>query len=213
MNNNKKINFNEEINALFERLMAGRDKKLENFEEMKANVVAKLDKEIERLYVKKDLIANMWANRETLRLQRSSVLRNIMNNSLWMNLKYIISIPFIYSIIVPALFLHIIVEIYHRIAFRLYDIPRVKAQDYFVFDRSMLPYLNYWERFNCFYCSYFNCLISYVKEIAGRTERYWCPIKHSKQLKDPHSNYDTFVDYDDGETLRKTWDDIRKFEE
>ena len=87
----------------------------------------------------------------------------------------------------------------------------MKPGDYFIFDRRLLPYLNWLEKLNCFYCSYFNCLVSYMKEIAGCTERYWCPIKHSKMLKDQHSNYEKFVDYADGEALREKWDDLRKF--
>lgn len=33
------------------------------------------------------------------------------------------------------------------------------------------------EKVNCVYCSYFNGLMSYLREIAGRTEQYWCPIR------------------------------------
>src|SRR3989339_342766 len=103
-------------------------------------------------------------------------------------------------------------ELKRRITTKLdLEIKRLYAKKNFIFDRHLLPYLNWFEKFNCFYCSYFNCLISYVKEISARTERYWCPIKHSRPLKDEHSQYDKFVDYSDGEVLRKQWNRIRKF--
>ncbi|MHA1558807.1 MAG: hypothetical protein ACTSXG_03265 [Alphaproteobacteria bacterium] len=211
--NDKKNNFNEDLNALFERLMASKDKKLKSVEAMKQRITAKLDKEISRLYTKKDFITEMWAKREELRSQKMSVFKNIMDNSLAKNLRILLSMPFIYIIVIPAIFLHLIVELYHQICFRLYGLERVKAREYFVFDRRLLPYLNWFEKFNCMYCSYFICLISYIKEIGGRTERYWCPIKHSKVLKDQHSSYKHFVDYLDGETLREKWDELRKTEE
>ena len=109
--------------------------------------------------------------------------------------------------------MHVMLEIYHQVSFRLYRIPRVKASEYFIFDRKKLPYLNWFEKFNCFYCSYYNCLISYMREISGRTERFWCPIKHSKRMPDEHKHYDLFADYDDAENFRKNWEKLRKFEE
>lgn len=205
-------NLNQELNNLFEKLLANKDR-LKIVEDIRQKIVAKLDNEIKILYAKKNFISELWLKREELRLQKLSVWKKFIRNSMLVNLRYLVSMPFIYMMIFPAVFLHLTVEIYHHVCFRLYRIPRVKPGDYFIFDRSLLPYLNWFEKFNCFYCSYFNCLISYVKEIGGRTERYWCPIKHSNALKDQHSQYDKFVDYSDGETLRKEWQNIRKFEE
>ena len=34
-------------------------------------------------------------------------------------------------------------------------------------------------------------------EIAGRTEQYWCPIRHAKRVRAPHAHYREFVDYGD----------------
>ncbi len=209
---NQKNNFNEELNALFEKLVSSKNKKLKGIEEMKQRITAKLDKEISRLYAKKDFITDMWARREELRLQRISFFKKIMENSLWVNLRFLFSMPFIYVMIIPAIIFHVMIEIYHQVCFRIYGIPLVKPSEYFVFDRRLLPYLNWFEKFNCLYCSYFNCFISYIKEIGARTERYWCPVKHSKILKDQHSHYDDFVDYSDGEALRKKWEELRKFD-
>ncbi|PLX20578.1 hypothetical protein C0584_05020 [Candidatus Parcubacteria bacterium] len=203
----------KELNDLFDKLLESRDEKLKGVEELKKKITDKLDKEISELYAKKDFIRDIWSKREHLRKQRVSVLKSILRNSLLTNIRYLVSAPFIYAMFIPTIILHIFLEIYHRICFPLYGIGLVRAREYFVFDRAHLPYLNWLERFNCFYCSYFNCLISYAKEIGGRTERYWCPIKHSKVLKDQHSSYDKFVDYSDGEKLRRKWKEIQKIGE
>lgn len=212
-NNNRKNNFNSEINALFDKLIESRNKKLQNIEELKKRLTERLDKEINRLYAKKDFIAEMWTKREELRLYKVSFLKKLFQNSLWTNLRFLFFAPFIYAMIVPAFLMHIMLELYHQVCFRIYGMPLVRMREYFVFDRRLLPYLNWFEKFNCFYCSYFNCLVSYMREIAGRTEKYWCPIKHSKIMKKPHDHYDEFVDYSDGEELRKKWEELRTFEE
>jgi hypothetical protein len=54
-------------------------------------------------------------------------------------------------------------------------------------------------------------LISYAREIVGKTERYWCPIKHAQKLKDPHGEYGKFCDYLEGKEFRKNWGKLRKF--
>lgn len=89
--------------------------------------------------------------------------------------------------------------------------------DYIIFDRGQLIYLNVLERFNCFYCSYANRLIAYVREIAGRTEQHWCPIKHAQRLRSPHSRYPHFLGYGDAnayscqiETVRCDFADVKK---
>ena len=59
------------------------------------------------------------------------------------------------------------------------------------------------EKLNCAYCSYANCLIAYVREIAARTEQYWCPIKHARRVIGSHPRYLKFDDYGDAEGFRK----------
>ena len=76
-------------------------------------------------------------------------------------------------------------------------------RDYFVYDRAYLGYLNIIEKINCGYCSYGNGLISYIREIVGRTEQYWCPIKHARRVLHAHPYYDGFVDYGDAEIYRQ----------
>jgi hypothetical protein len=63
--------------------------------------------------------------------------------------------------------------------------------------------LNALEKLNCVYCSYANGLIAYVREIAGRTEQYWCPIKHARRVIGAHPHYAQFQDYGDAAAFRK----------
>ena len=109
----------------------------------------------------------------------------------------IITIPFIWMMIIPALIADIFVTIYQAICFPIYKIPKVKRSDYVVLDRYNLFYLDKVEKINCLYCEYFNGVIGYVREIAARTEQFWCPIKHSRPLKDTHSRYNRFFDFGD----------------
>jgi len=84
--------------------------------------------------------------------------------------------------IVPSVLLHLFLFIYQQTALRLYQIPLVSLKDYVTFDRKELDYLNSIQKINCLYCSYVNGLFSYAVEIAGRTERYRCPIKNAKKM-------------------------------
>ena len=111
----------------------------------------------------------------------------------------ILSAPIIYAGFIPFLLLDFFVTTYQAVCFPIYGIPKVRRRDYLVFDREDLPYLNVIEKFNCFYCSYANGLIAYVREIAARTEQYWCPIKHARRVIGAHARYATFDDYGDGE--------------
>jgi len=124
-------------------------------------------------------------------------------------LKHILSVPFIWSCIVPALLMDVTVSVYQWVCFPVYGIPKVKRQDYIVFDRQYLNYLNIIEKINCAYCSYVNGLIAYVQEIAARTEQFWCPIKHARRIKNLHSRYRKFINYGDAESYRSTVEIIR----
>ena len=92
----------------------------------------------------------------------------------------------------------------------MYQIPKVQRSAYISLDRRFLQYLNIIEKFNCVFCSYFNGLISYIQEIAARTEQYWRPIKYGRQLAYVHSRYKNFVDYGDDKLYRREFRKIRK---
>lgn len=119
--------------------------------------------------------------------------------------RHIISMPFIYMMIVPALILDLFLTVFQHTCFRLYRIPLVERKEYITFDRKHLDYLNWIEKLNCLYCSYVNGLFSYAVEIGGRTEKYWCPIKHAKKLKTSHDWQEFFADYGDPEGFKKVY--------
>lgn len=125
-------------------------------------------------------------------------------------LKHILTAPFIWACLPPALALDMAASLYQTVCFPVYGIPKVRRQDYIVFDRQYLNYLNIIEKINCAYCSYFNGLIAYIQEIGARTEQFWCPIKHAHRLKNLHSRYYKFVDFGDAETYRNKLSQLRK---
>lgn len=129
----------------------------------------------------------------------------------------LLTAPVIYAGWVPFLLMDVFVTIYQTICFPVYRIPRVKRRDYIVFDREDLPYLNLIEKFNCFYCSYGNGVAAYTREVAARTEQYWCPIKHARRIRSAHDRYPKFFDYGDAEAykqglqrLRRQYEDVRQ---
>jgi hypothetical protein len=118
--------------------------------------------------------------------------------------------PVIYAGFVPLLLLDAFVTIYQAVCFPVYGIPKVRRSAYLLFDREDLPYLNVVEKFNCFYCSYANGLAAFTREIAARTEQYWCPIKHARRIRDAHARYPRFFEYGDAESYRKGLERLRK---
>jgi hypothetical protein len=111
--------------------------------------------------------------------------------------------PVIGSLIVPIGILDVWVTLYQLVCFPVFGIALVRRGNYIVFDRQHLAYLNSIEKVNCLYCGYANGVLAYVREIAGRTEQYWCPIRHAKKLRAPHAHYHEFVDYGDAEGYHK----------
>jgi hypothetical protein len=111
------------------------------------------------------------------------------------HIKHMISVPFIWFLIIPFVFLDICVEIYHRVCFPLYDIPIVNRSKYIVFDRYKLNYLTNFQKTNCTYCAYVNGLLRYITEIGAQTELYWCAIKHAKVDAVYPEHHNKFIDY------------------
>ena len=124
-------------------------------------------------------------------------------------LKHILSAPLIWGCIIPTLLMDATISLYQTVCFPIYGIPEVKRQDYIVFDRQYLRYLNLIEKINCAYCSYVNGIFAYLQEIGARTEQFWCPIKHAKRIKTLHSRYQKFISYGDAETYRAHVDSVR----
>ena len=147
---------------------------------------------------------------ETTRRYHKTLVANLHTYLAEASFLNILTIPFIWGCLLPALLLDLLVTIYHSICFRIYKIPLVKRSDYIVIDRQALTYLNIIEKVNCIYCGYFNGLIGYVQEIAARSEQYWCPIKHARRTATLHSRYRKFLEYGDAEGFRQKLDEVRR---
>src|SRR5215510_10420939 len=115
----------------------------------------------------------------------------------------IVTAPVIYSLVLPIALLDLWVTVYQAICFRAFGIARVKRSAYVVIDRQHLAYLNGIEKLNCVYCGYANGVFAYVREVAGRTEQYLCPIRHAHRVRAPHAHYRRFIDYGDAEGYRR----------
>ena len=118
----------------------------------------------------------------------------------------VLTAPLIYALIVPLVLLDLFVTIYQAACFPVYRVEKVRRADYIAIDRHQLAYLNALQKLNCIYCGYANGLIAYVREIASRTEEYWCPIKHARRVEDPHPRYGRFVEFGDAEGFRAALD-------
>lgn len=105
--------------------------------------------------------------------------------------------PLIYSLLIPFVLLDLWVTLYQQLCFRAYGIARVPRRAYMAIDRHKLAYLDTIGKLNCTYCGYSNGVIAYAREVASRTEQYWCPIKHRLAIPEPHQRYRRFAAYGD----------------
>jgi len=122
----------------------------------------------------------------------------------------VVTAPVIYSMVVPIAILDLWVTVYQALCFRAYGMTRVRRSAYIVIDRHHLAYLNGIEKLNCVYCGYANGVFAYVREVAGRTEQYWCPIRHARRVHAPHTHYREFVDYGDAQGYQRRLIRLRK---
>lgn len=119
---------------------------------------------------------------------------------------HLISMPFIWGLIIPLAISDMFTEIYHRICFPLYGLSFVKRSDYIKIDRHKLKYLTFPQKLGCIYCGYANGAIHYWSEIAGRTEKYWCGIMHQKKKGFiPPRHHKDFAEYGNETAFRKKY--------
>ncbi len=107
--------------------------------------------------------------------------------------------PIIYGMVFPALFLDMTLFVYTRTVAPVFKLTFDKRSDYIVFDRHYLGYLNFFEKLNCVYCSYFNGLMFYSGSVARTTELYFCPIKHAKRVAYGEDHFEKYLPYGDAE--------------
>lgn len=124
-------------------------------------------------------------------------------------LRTTITVPIIYAVVIPLAVLDLGVSLYQWSCFPLYRVPRVRRSNYVVVDRHQLRYLNSIERLHCVYCGYATGVLSYAREIAARTEQYWCPLKHARKVLDQHRRYAEFADFGDAESWHGTISRLR----
>lgn len=117
--------------------------------------------------------------------------------------------PMIYSLIIPLVLLDLWVRLYQAVCFPGYGIAKVDRSRYVLLDRGHLQYLNWIEQVNCNFCGYANGLVAYAREIAARTEQYFCPIKHAHRALGPHSHYSEFLDFGDAHAYKEELGKLR----
>jgi len=184
---------------------------LEEIRKKREELIKEYEKAKERYGFKIEWRKIIWNSEKIKELEKSK--KSILESIFSARIREVISIPFIYSMIIPAIILDIFLFIYQQTAIRLYQIPIVKRSDYIVFDRKQLAYLNLLQKINCMYCSYFNGLMQFAVEVAGRTEKYWCPIKHAKKKAWSHDWEEYFADYWDVDWFKETFCSIKEFKE
>ena len=188
---------NPRINELVERIRRLEDEIEQELQRRREELNA--DFEHRRIRFEQDVL-------EQQRRFRTGLLKYILGA----RLRHIITASIIYAVFFPLLLTDIAVTLYQSICFPLYGIARVRRRDYLVFDRNHLGYLNLIEKINCAYCSYGNGLAAYIREVLGRTEQFWCPIKHSRRVMQAHPYYGGFVDFGDAEGYRRELKALRE---
>ena len=178
--------------------------------------IKKLEKELSQEIQKKEeeffyrIHGNKVYFEEAVRERHKILVTRIHHYLLNASFLSIVTAPVIWFCLVPAVFMDLVVSVYQAVCFRAYNIPRVRRDDYIVIDRHALAYLNAIEKLNCIYCGYFNGLITYIQEIAARTEQYWCPIKHARRIATIHSRYKYFFQYGNADDYKKRVEEIRR---
>jgi hypothetical protein len=95
--------------------------------------------------------------------------------------KLILSMPFIYVLMIPIGLLDLLVSLYQWICFPIYRLTRIHRNQYIQLQRKGLESLNIVDRLNCYYCSYANGVLRYAQKVASETEKMWCPIRQKQR--------------------------------
>ena len=53
-------------------------------------------------------------------------------------------------------------------------------------------------------------MVAFAREVASRTEQYWCPIKHARRMRSPHDRYPLFFEHGDAEAFRQGLERLRR---
>jgi hypothetical protein len=180
---------------------------IEEIDAMKLKLAEEIDKQESHISYE---IKNGYVTfeKEVLSKQREN-MKNLLTWFREVPLLHLLTAPLIYAMVIPAIIFDVLLFVYQQIAFRIFKFEFIKRSDYMHFDHHYLGYLNAIEKFNCLYCSYFNGLMLYASAIAGRTELYFCPIKHAKKVIAQHKYYEEFLSYGDEEDYQKKLKELR----
>lgn len=109
--------------------------------------------------------------------------------------------PFFYMMIFPLCVLDLFTLVFQAVIFPVCGITQAKRSGYIHLDRGKIKHLPLIDRIHCNYCGYANGVLAWAREVAFRTEKYWCPIKH---LAGPAQfmNGQTYVAQDDPKALQ-----------
>lgn len=179
------------------------DTKLDTILQQIHKLQRELDIELERVLKEKRDLFHYSLERGRIRFEEGiRKLQRRRRTGLWRyfreaRLRHVLTAPVIYGLVIPLVLLDLAITLYQHICFRAYGIPRVPRSDFIVIDRQYLAYLNIIEKLNCMFCGYANGLIAYAREIASRTEQFWCPIKHAREARDSHERTRDYADYGD----------------
>jgi hypothetical protein len=176
------------------------DELIEQIKGLEADVQVEFDKKRDdfRFVVEKKRVQFGEGVAELQRASRTGLWTYMTGASL---LSWLVA-PVIYSGFIPMALLDVFLFVYQGVCFPVYHITKVKRSEYVILDRGDLPYLNLLEKFNCFYCGYANGLMGYGREVAARTEQFFCPIKHARRIVAAHAHYPRFFEYGDAESYR-----------
>lgn len=180
---------------------------IDEIEAMKIKLGEEIDKQESHISYE---IQNGYVRFEKEVLDRQRV--NMKNLLSWLRevpLLHFLTAPLIYAMVIPAIIFDVVLFVYQQIAFRVFKFQFIKRSDYLHFDHHYLGYLNPIEKLNCLYCSYFNGLMLYASAIAGRTELYFCPIKHAKKVVSEHKYYKEFLFYGDENDYQEKLKELR----
>ncbi|MEN8726565.1 MAG: hypothetical protein ABF276_01250 [Sulfurovum sp.] len=180
---------------------------IDEIEAMKIKLGEEIDKQESHISYE---IQNGYVRFEKKVLDRQR--ENMKNLLSWLRevpLLHFLTAPLIYAMVIPAIIFDVVLFVYQQIAFRVFKFQFIKRSDYLHFDHHYLGYLNPIEKLNCLYCSYFNGLMLYASAIAGRTELYFCPIKHAKKVLSEHKYYKEFLFYGDENDYQEKLKELR----
>jgi len=181
---------------------------IEEIDTMKLKLAEEIDKQESHISYE---IKNGYVTfeKEVLAKQREN-MKNLLSWFREVPLLHLLTAPLIYAMVIPAIMFDVLLFVYQQVAFRVFKFEFIRRSDYMHFDHHYLGYLNIIEKLNCLYCSYFNGLMQYASAIAGRTELFFCPIKHAKKVVSQHKFYEEFLSYGDEEEYQKKLKELRK---